>query len=112
MSKNVGKRKHASVTQNRPVKISDLQFKWLKQKIYEECINEVAEDAMAKVLLVSVCVIQNDFGKLMKKETRLKNFHELFKNYCEKIACPTPMMLQAEDEFKKQTNMEFIKDEQ
>lgn len=112
MSKNVGKRKQPPVAQKGFVRITETQFKQLKQNIYNECINEVAEDAMARVLLVSVCVIQNDFGKLMKKETRLKNFNELFKFYCEKIACPTPMMLQAEDEFKKQTNMEFIKDEQ
>lgn len=112
MSKNIGKRKQTPIAQKGFVRITETQFNQLKKNIYNECLNDVAEDAMAKVLLVSVCILQNDFGKLMKKEARLKNFKELFKFYCEKISCPTPMMLAAEDEFKRQTDMEFIKDEQ
>lgn len=111
MGKNVSKRKQPPVAQKGFVRITEAQFKQLKQSIYQECVNDVAEDALARVLLVSVCIMQNDFGKLMKKETRLRNFNELFKAYCEKLDAPTPAMLAAKEEFKQKTNMEFIKDE-
>ena len=112
MSKKIGKRKQAPTAQKGFVRITETQFNLMKKNMYNDCLADAAENAMATVLLVSVCVLVNDFGKLMKKETRLQNFAELFKQYSEKINCPTPLMLAAEDEFKRKTNMEFVKDEQ
>lgn len=112
MSKKISKRKQPPVAQKGFVRLTETQFERLRKGIYDEALAKTSEEAMATVLLVSVCILVNNFGKLTKKETRLQNFNELFKEYCEKLNAPTPAMLAAEEEFKLKTNVEFVEYEQ
>ena len=64
------------------------QLKYIKQEV----TSTILEDALARVLLCAATVVDHDFGKLQKRETRLKNFCEIIKGYLEHVDKPTAEM--------------------
>lgn len=73
--------------------------------------DEVVADAMYKTFTCAAAVIWNDFGTLNKKETRIKNFYELYKQYLETCDVPTVKMLEAEKALFKQTGLQILRND-
>lgn len=89
------------------VKLTAARFEEVKAQIREE----VVSDAMYKTFTCAAAIIWNDFGVLNKKETRMKNFYELYKQYLETCDVPTVKMVEAEKELFRQTGLQILRDE-
>lgn len=89
------------------VKVTPAKFEELKASIRDE----VVADAMYKTFTCACAVIWNHFGMLSKKEVRMKNFYDLYKQYLETCDYPTVKMLEAEKALFKQTGLQILRDE-
>ena len=89
------------------VKVTPAKFEELKASIRDE----VVSDAMYKTFTCAAAIVWNDFGALNKKETRMKKFYELYKQYLETCDVPTAKMIEAERELFKQTGLQILRDE-
>lgn len=73
---------------------------------------QAADEAMHIVLATCIGILWNDYGKLHRKKTRLKNFMSLYKKGLE--TCnqePSKKQLEAEEAFFKQTDRRIIRRE-
>lgn len=88
---------------------------WLSQKdvqkLKEDVTESIAMDAMTKVLAAAAYVLKERFGALQRKETRLQNFAELFRECLETIDNPTEAMKAAEDELERTTGVRILRNE-
>ena len=86
---------------------------WMTEAEYRRTSKEIAmnlaEETTVKVLAASVYVLQNNFGALQKKDTRIKNFYKLYREYLEKIDKPDAKMLEAEKALKEQTGCGILR---
>lgn len=89
------------------VKLTPARFEEVKAGIRDE----VVSDAMYKTFTCAAAVIWNNYGALTKKETRMKNFYELYKQYLETCDVPTVKMLEAEKALFQQTGLQILRND-
>ena len=65
-------------------------------KVREQAYIDASNDAIARVTAVACEVIYNDYGKLNKKDTRLKKFVTLLYSKLKNIECPSDEQLEVE----------------
>lgn len=68
---------------------------------------KILEDALARVLLCTATVVDNDYGKLRNRETRLKNFIELAKKYLEHVDNFTAEMQTTNEKLQREVGLEI-----
>lgn len=59
------------------------------------------------ILWAAANVIYNNWGKLIKKASRIQNFYELYTHYLHTADKPTPQMIGVEKQLEILYNMEF-----
>lgn len=74
----------------------------LKEELRKDIVVEVTNEAYAYFLAVACNILLNDFGKLNRKDTRLKVFYEKMQGYLEKIEDPDEKQIEAERELSRQ----------
>lgn len=76
---------------------------------YEKMCQTVSEQAIYRVLAVTVDILWNDFGGLQRKPTRLKFFANLFRERLEVIDQGyTPSQQAAMDELQRQAGYSVV----
>ena len=79
------------------------QFAMLENNIEKR----VAGDAVIRALLAIANVVYYDFGKLQKKDTRLKTYFELARDYLQNVDKPTERMQELEKLIEKDVGFIF-----
>lgn len=77
------------------------------QYIKQEVTAKILEDALARVLLCAATVVDNDYGKLRSRETRLKKFIELAKKYLEHVDNFTEEMQATNEKLQHEVGLEI-----
>lgn len=79
------------------------QFAMLENNIEKR----VAGDAVIRALLAIANAVYYDFGKLQKKDTRLKTYFELARDYLQNVDKPTERMQELEKLIEKDVGFRF-----
>lgn len=112
MSRKFNRQKSMLPKINKPPQMHGI---WFSQKEYEklrkDIANEVSQDAIAKVLSISACLLLFHFGELRKKGTRLQKYHDMFKELLEIADKPTKEMLEAEQKLYELTGTKILREE-
>ena len=76
-------------------------------RTYQDAYEEASEVAMAKVLAVAAEIIHNDWGKLSRKDTRLKVFVNLMSEKLQQVDNPSDQQIEVERLLAEQCGVKF-----
>ena len=93
------------------VKLTPSKYNGLQAQIKAEAEHQASVDAGYTVFCCAVSVIWNNWGKLNRKKTRLKNFLDLYRQALATCDNPTEDMVRAEMELFNQTGMKILREE-
>lgn len=79
--------------------------------VYAEQVKHISiQETLTLAVTIMAGILWNDFGKLQKREERLKNFAEIFSRRLETVdKAPDTAQLEAEAELYRQADWEIIR---